>query len=382
MACQLLFFVAGDTMTIQRTNLALCAFLGLFGACSADPPPATATATFWRELRFHNGITTNGLSRNGIESVDTVGIDYSGVTSSNGNITNVSLNGSQLTGTRNSETISGADFTGAVFPAVQVDGGSDQYLQIGSVTYDSQADLHFYALYNYGNGCSGTDCPACGWVDPNAEIKEPILALPVAGIWNIEDGSKTANGQWTVPNTDPPVVRTLFTFSCVNAAVGKCALWGYRPWASHTETLGESSASRSLADWHQACTRLVRADYCGNGKPHTRDGTPINVWDDIGIQAKDTSTSTQNWTFDAQWGVDGAHCINRTRWAYSNGDDSDQEYIDDHCSTRMADTSCPTVSGTNPTPALLTSSNFTTSTAGRPLIQNTTGCNDYSSCTE
>jgi hypothetical protein len=30
--------------------------------------------------------------------------------------------------------------------------------------------------------------------------------------------------------------------------------------------------------------RLVRADYCGDGIGHTRNGTPIDLFDRIGIQ--------------------------------------------------------------------------------------------------
>jgi hypothetical protein len=37
-----------------------------------------------------------------------------------------------------------------------------------------------------------------------------------------------------------------------------------------------------------ACFRMMPADYCGNGNPHTRDGTLIEIWDREGIQV-DTS---------------------------------------------------------------------------------------------
>ena len=52
---------------------------------------------------------------------------------------------------------------------------------------------------------------------------------------------------------------------------------GYRPW-------GKAQKGESLWDYHQACVRMLRADYCGNGKPHTRDGTRIELWDRLDIQ--------------------------------------------------------------------------------------------------
>ena len=30
---------------------------------------------------------------------------------------------------------------------------------------------------------------------------------------------------------------------------------------------------------HEACVRMVRADYCGDGRSHTVDGMAIDVWD-------------------------------------------------------------------------------------------------------
>jgi hypothetical protein len=53
---------------------------------------------------------------------------------------------------------------------------------------------------------------------------------------------------------------------------------------------------------------MIRADYCGNGIPYTRDGNPINVYDVFGIQ-----TDTQSWPIDAGWNQHGAVCARKTR---------------------------------------------------------------------
>ena len=55
---------------------------------------------------------------------------------------------------------------------------------------------------------------------------------------------------------------------------------------------------------------MVRADYCGDGTGHTRDGTPIDIFDTIGIQADEPASGM---TFEAAWRADGAVCVRHTR---------------------------------------------------------------------
>jgi len=89
------------------------------------------------------------------------------------------------------------------------------------------------------------------------------------------------------------------TFACRGDALAKCVEEGYRPWAS--------VAGTSLRDHHQACTRMLRADYCSDGVPHTSDGTPIHVLDALGIQ---TAEPGIDYVVEAEWGPDGATCLN------------------------------------------------------------------------
>jgi hypothetical protein len=63
---------------------------------------------------------------------------------------------------------------------------------------------------------------------------------------------------------------------------------------------------------HQACVRLLRADYCGDGEAATRDSTPVNVFDRLGVQAPDPGAAAAM-AFEAAWGPDGAVCVARTR---------------------------------------------------------------------
>lgn len=124
--------------------------------------------------------------------------------------------------------------------------------------------------------------------------------------------------------------ETEFTFSCTGGAVSKCIRLGYAPWENDPN--GEP-----LLDHFRACIRMVRADYCGNGTPHTRNGTLINIYDRFGIQR---SESSPEMGFEAAWGPKGAVCVRKTRiqeiWRLSDisgscGERLD-EYLGDSCS--------------------------------------------------
>lgn len=116
---------------------------------------------------------------------------------------------------------------------------------------------------------------------------EPTQAILLGDLWSPDTGARRAQASGTM------------TFACRDAALAKCVEWGYRPWASAGET--------SLRDYHQACTRLVRADYCGDGVSHTNQGTPIHVLDPIGVQTLDPGAS---FVIEAEWGPNGAVCLN------------------------------------------------------------------------
>ena len=89
--------------------------------------------------------------------------------------------------------------------------------------------------------------------------------------------------------------------TCTSGAVGKCVLAGYRPWDS-----------ARMRDLHAACTRMFRADYAGDGETYTRDGTPIAWCDRDGVNPCGDGGAGE---FEAAWGVDGATCVARPRFA-------------------------------------------------------------------
>ena len=92
----------------------------------------------------------------------------------------------------------------------------------------------------------------------------------------------------------PLLKETGITLTCTSGAEGKCILMGYRPW--------EESADVPMRDLHAACIHMVRADYGGDDRATTRDGTIIDVYDRFGIQLPD---AVDPMPFEAAWGKDG-----------------------------------------------------------------------------
>jgi hypothetical protein len=144
-------------------------------------------------------------------------------------------------------------------------------------------------LYSISQNVSGTYQPACPVDGDNRRV-----AIPISGAWD-NQGNRIESS-------------TLFTFGCTTGVIAKCYRWGWRPWLTGYNT--------NVATVHWACTRAARADYCGNGTTHTRDGTWINIWDDIPspgpIQAQGSTPALM--VFEAGWSTSGAVCLSHARW--------------------------------------------------------------------
>jgi hypothetical protein len=100
-----------------------------------------------------------------------------------------------------------------------------------------------------------------------------------------------------------PDGRGSFELTCTSGAIGKCIRWGYRPW-------DERPGGAPLGALHRACVHMARADYGGDGRTGTRDGTAVHICDRFGVRP---CVSDAPLAFEAAWGEHGATCVAHPR---------------------------------------------------------------------
>jgi hypothetical protein len=176
------------------------------------------------------------------------------------------------------------DLVGAVFEMREAS-GQPVTLRIDSVTPSKEQPSVLLHAFSVHDAVSGKWVPFC---DKDAYGRR--AGFPVAG--NFEGNRFVADRkQWFI--------------TCTSGSQGKCILWGYNPWK-------KGPHGEDLAPYYQACQFMVRANYDGRGESFTKNGTEIDMWDHIGIQFDDP---TMKAPFEAGWGLDGAVCVAKTRWA-------------------------------------------------------------------
>jgi hypothetical protein len=125
---------------------------------------------------------------------------------------------------------------------------------------------------------------------------------------------ETASGQWqpycqkwTSDGTQAGIPMATpdggFELVCTAGSKVKCVRFGYAPWATGPD-------GQSLRPMWEACNRMVRADYGGQGEATTLDGQIIDMYDPLKIQTPDM---LPDHGFEAGWGPDGAVCVNHVR---------------------------------------------------------------------
>ncbi|WP_224373167.1 ADYC domain-containing protein [Hyalangium versicolor] len=179
---------------------------------------------------------------------------------------------------------------GAVFQGIASDGHPVEVALCGAEPVAQDPAMVWYRIEIWNAGTESWENPCVA----TQRVPEP-RALAVKGVWD-ETGARRDN-----PDQ--------FTFACENGAIAKCVTWGYKPW--------EVMEGRSLQQLHQACTRMARADYCGDGHSHTLHDTPIDMYDDLSVQTR-AREATEGWeperaNFEAAWTPDGAWCLSHTR---------------------------------------------------------------------
>jgi hypothetical protein len=270
-------------------------WLGCSGASNESCPSGGQGESQCTESRAQEGRTFQGRTFQGRTfqgrtfqgtgaAVSTVDQVIVGGTSA----TNLRLDGTVLVGSVGDALVQGAGFVGAVVVQRDVDGSLFEST-ITSVQTDSQDPSGEILLYtiearNPDTGNIENICEPDPWGGR--------FATPVYGSWDV-----------TGARVDSP---TQIMFGCTSGVIAKCVRWGYKPW--------KSVSGRSLADYHQACTRLARADYCGDGVSHTQDGTLIDLYDDLQIQRRAPFDLLSPLVFDAAWSTRGAYCMTKDRW--------------------------------------------------------------------
>jgi hypothetical protein len=235
------------------------------------------------DLLSFNGVSLNGTSVNGtsVNGTSVNGTSVNGTSVNGTSVNGTSVNGSTLT----SASLPGGDFTGTTWIGDLTNGGTIPLRIDGSVAVPApNADLtSYYVSYQTTAGWS----PLCGTEAGGS----PIPAIPMLGVWSYAQG--VVGGGGYTPDASK------ITFACRGKAIAKCIEMGYRPPVS-----GAPSAATST-ERLVACTRLLRADYCGDGRSFTVNGTLINLYDNVGIQA-----DAEPWTIEAEWTSTGARCTN------------------------------------------------------------------------
>jgi hypothetical protein len=186
-----------------------------------------------------------------------------------------------------------------------LDDGTPSYTYIGNRWRDPNSrdpDAYLYLVYAWAQDQSGTWTwlPAC--TDENDNM---VPAIPLSGSWNHTNGQRATYG------------GDKFTWSCTSGALGKCAASGYPNTLSYAPWRDNYYYSPDEPDWsiavsgqrlHQTCTRMVRADYCGDGHPQTATGTDIEVVDFL-LYLGD-HTNTRPWMLsEALWQENGAYWL-------------------------------------------------------------------------
>lgn len=177
-----------------------------------------------------------------------------------------------------------SELIGAIVVGVGPKGSSEQF-KIAAIEKDSNdpdGDVFLYTFL-YQDHQTGEWKNAC-----LPDAKGISKGFPIAGSWDSHGNH---------------IQSKSFTISCTGGAFAKCVRFGYKPW-------GTSKGGVKLLDYYQACVRMVRADYCGNGQGHTRDGTLIDIFDRLGILREEKDLNLE---FEAAWAPDGAVCVAKTR---------------------------------------------------------------------
>jgi hypothetical protein len=183
-----------------------------------------------------------------------------------------------------------SSLAGVVLQGSSSDGKPVEVALCGAEPAPEDSDIVWYRIEVWNPVAQAWENPCV----PTGRVPDP-RALAVSGVWDSSGTRQQVPGK--------------LTLACENGVITQCIRWGYKPWASRD--------GQSLADLHQACTRMARADYCGNGRSHNPQVTAIDMYDQLGVHSL-TTVAAASWvperaSFEAAWAPDGATCLSHTR---------------------------------------------------------------------
>ncbi len=269
-------------------------------SCGGERSLSSAAASARAALVVDNGRQVNGRSVNGrsvngrdVNGRNVNGRNVDGVRLAGGKMHGLALqrlfiDGSELVAVRADGTLARGDEVVGLELIGETATGPLRLTIAGVSTDDGQPDLYRYDVTAYERW--GEE-PLC-----EGEEGQRAAAIALRGTWDERTGDHRDD-------------EDRFTFACHGFVLAKCAEMGYAPWRSAERCVSARCLRESLASAHQACTRLLRADYCGDGRAWTRDGLLINVYDAYGIQV-----DTEPWAAEAEWLPEGARCLSEARW--------------------------------------------------------------------
>lgn len=271
---------------------------------------STSALSFWSPPSYNLATSMVGRGLNGtsyggkvLDGRVVVGVSLENVRLRNGRIRDLRLRRTVFPGMYTpgrepeDQKIVGTVFTG------MLDDGDAIPLRVDGVEKVEDGSVE-HLEYEVSYPADGQWVPLCG-IDWSGE---PVHSIPLRGVWNYAEGVEGGGGHVEDDSS--------FTFACQGHVLAKCVEMGYPPWVhgwacsdeENGRGRGRGCRRISLADHHQACTRLLRADYCGDGRSFTTAGVVINAYDGLGIRV-----DSEEWDFEAEWTPDGARCMTASR---------------------------------------------------------------------
>jgi ADYC domain len=277
-----------------------CFLIGIAGLCACSAPETTTDEQAGIQPQ---GTQLQGIQLQGTQLQGTTlqGFRFSGATQGGAALVSLRVEQGELVAEQDQVTLHGAALIGthlyaeardlaATPPGTAIIEYRITHVAPEDAKYDpsSTGSSFLYALEQRIDN-TGAWQPACP-----VDLDGRRVAIPLAATWD-EHGDRIES-------------TSLFTLGCTSAVIAKCYRWGYRPWIT---------GYGDLVTLHWACTRLARADYCGNGVSHTRNGTKVNVWDNLpepGPIQRHGLLAPLGMIFEAGWSTHGAVCLSRARW--------------------------------------------------------------------